>query len=254
MKTNRVKERLREGEAVVGAMLASHSSATVEILGHAGCDFVILDAEHGPLSVPAIEDMTRAAEYVGMTPLVRLDSAAPSNILRILDAGVMGVQVPHIRNREEAEAAVRAVKFAPLGNRGLAGSVRAAGYASMSSSQFVEDSNANTLVIVQIEDIEILPQLDSVLDVEGIDIVFLGRNDLCHSMGLTGQPTHPKVEEVVDKIMSASLERGVAVAVSTDVKNAKGWLDRGAKFISLSFGPTMLKVWKGMVAEIRAGD
>lgn len=252
MKINKVKEKLQGGGVAVGALLPFFAPTAVEILGYAGCDFVTFDAEHGPISALEIESMTRAADCVGVTPFARVESNAPSAILRIMDVGVLGVQIPHIITREDALSAVQAVKYYPLGSRGLAGSVRAAKYTSMASQDYVKMSNQNSMVIIQIEDVASLTHLHEILAVEGVDAVFIGQNDLSNSMGFSGETGHAEVQKVVDKICTATLDSGRVVAVSTDVKNSRHWIDRGAKFISLSFVPTMLKSWSSIMDEVKS--
>ena len=222
----------------------SFSPAVVEIIGHAGYDFVTLDAEHGPLGAIEIEAMVRAADHVGLIPFVRVDSGSSSSILHSLDSGALGVQIPHVCNRMDAEAAVQAIKYNPFGRRGLAGSVRAAKYSSMRTEDYIRDSNKNTLVMIQIEDIDSMPHLKEILGVKGIDVVFIGRNDLAHSMGFANQQEHPDVQRVVDEIFSTSLGHGVSVAVSTDVEHSHEWIKKGARLISLSFAPILLKTWE----------
>ena len=254
MRANRVKKDLKEGKLVVGALLPFYSPAAVEILGYSGSDFVIFDSEHGPLTLTEIENMVRAADCTSVVPLVRVESNVESLILRILDTGVLGVQIPHVCTRMDAEAGVRAVKYYPLGDRGLADSVRAAGYTSISAREYVVQSNDNSLVTVQIEDIKAIPDLEDILNVEGIDVVFIGRNDLAQSMGFTGQFGHPKVQEVVDRVLLMTLGKGLSVGISTNVEDSEKWIKRGAKFISLSFVPTMLRSWRGMFKEIRSHE
>jgi 2-keto-3-deoxy-L-rhamnonate aldolase RhmA len=108
------------------------------------------------------------------------------------------------------------------------------------------------MVIIQIEDIKAMPNLADVLDVEGVDLVFIGRNDLAHSMGFPGQSGHAKVEKVVDEIVSMTLDKGLNIGVSTTAGDSAKWIEKGAKFMSLSFIPTMLKSWRGMIEEIKS--
>lgn len=252
MKINAVKEKLKNNHLSVGALLPFYSPAIIETLGYAGCDFVTFDSEHGPLTISEIENMTRAANCAGIIPFTRVVSNNQSVILRVLDTGVMGVQIPHICSPDDAVAAVHGVKYYPYGNRGLAGSVRAAKYSSISSAKYIKHSNENTLVIIQIEDIKAIPHLEKILSIEGIDVVFLGRNDLAHSMGFTGQSNHPDVEKIVDQICSMTLEKGLTIGVSTNVENSSKWIERGARFISLSVVPIILKSWKAMIEVIRS--
>jgi len=132
-----------------------------------------------------VENMVRAAELVDVTPIVRVQSDDPSTITRTLDRGAGGVQVPHINTRAQAEAAVRAAKFAPIGHRGYAGGRAALGV----QGSFTSHANEETMVIAMLEEVEALKNLDAILTVEHIDAFFIAPGDLAQSMGYPGQPT-----------------------------------------------------------------
>ncbi|HVC11165.1 MAG TPA: aldolase/citrate lyase family protein, partial [Burkholderiales bacterium] len=128
MKANTMKRKLLAGEAALGVSLMIPSPQLVEMLGALGFDWVLLDCEHGTLSAESVELMAMAAEASGMTAIARPATRSAEHILRVLDRGVLGVQVPHVNPAEEARAVVRAVKYHPLGSRGLAAGTRAATY------------------------------------------------------------------------------------------------------------------------------
>src|SRR3972149_3786215 len=127
MRKNVVKAKLKAGEPCFGAFANFPSPNVVEILGICGLDFVIIDAEHGPMDIQTCEEMVRAADVVGITPIIRVAQNLPQVIWRYLDIGALGVQLPMINTRADAEIAVRSVKYYPTGKRGLA-MVRAASY------------------------------------------------------------------------------------------------------------------------------
>ena len=140
-----------------------------------------------------MENMVRAAEVSGTAPFARIGLGVHQNILRFLDAGVIGAQIPLVNTGEQARAVVEAVKYPPIGKRGLAG-VRAGSFGILESmGDYVASANRETLVTVQVETTEALDNLDDILAVDGVDVVFLGPSDLSSSMGYTGQPTHPDV-------------------------------------------------------------
>jgi 4-hydroxy-2-oxoheptanedioate aldolase len=161
--------------------------------------------------------MVRACEISGLVSIVRPPVNRPDVILRFLDRGAQGVQVPHVNTAAEARAVVEAVKFHPLGKRGYTMSSRAAHYGLKEpAAQYLESADRETLVCVLIEEVEGVRNLDEMLKVEGIDVYFVGSGDLSQSMGYAGQPDAPKVRalvnEAVDKILRAKRVAGASCA------------------------------------------
>jgi 4-hydroxy-2-oxoheptanedioate aldolase len=223
-----VKQKLRRGEPVFMCMMQIHHPAVVEILGHAGFDMVCVDGEHVPLDGPVSTELVRAAECAGTTATFRADLHHPGDILPMLDAGMKGVMVPQVSTREEAEMAVRAVKYAPLGVRGMA-PVRAARYGAtgMSVKEYMQRANRETLVMLQIEDTEGVENLDSILGVHEADVLVIGTGDLAQSMGYPGETSHPKVVETVDEIIERALSAGKTVGIGASGRSVEEWLARG---------------------------
>src|SRR5215510_5165959 len=127
-KTNRMKAKLKAGEPAFGVSVMIPSPQIVEMVGAAGFDWVLLDCEHGTLTLESVELMAMAAEAAGITAIARPMTSSPEHILQVLDRGVMGVQVPHVITAEDARRVISAVKYHPLGSRGLAAGTRAANY------------------------------------------------------------------------------------------------------------------------------
>ena len=119
MQNVHLKERLRSGETVIGTFSGIPSPSLVEAIGYSGIDFVVIDAEHGPVEIQTAENIVRAAEIMGMAPIIRVPGNESHLILRALDIGAYGVQVPHVSTREEAELAIEYSKYHPQGKRGL---------------------------------------------------------------------------------------------------------------------------------------
>ena len=202
MHKNQAKEKILSGGTAYGAMCNLYSPTIVELIGHVGFDFALIDAEHGPAGVESCEHMVRAAESVGLPILIRVAMNIRQNILRYLDIGALGVQLPMINTRAEAEAVVEAVKYPPQGRRGLA-SVRAANYGlTMPLEKYALKANQETLVAIQVETLQAVSNLDELLSVEGIDVFFIGPNDLSTSMGYVGQVNHPEVQAMIEKLVS----------------------------------------------------
>src|SRR5438093_5619578 len=171
MRENVLKTRLESGEPVYGVLTPIYDPAVAEVVGRLGFDLYMVDCEHGAGGPVQVEHAVRACETVGITPLARVRSTDPKLILQFLDVGVMGVMMPGIRDADDVKRLVEAVKYAPMGRRGIA-AVRANDYllgAAMPQDQYVRFSNEQTLVLPQIELMEAVESLDSLLRVEGVD-------------------------------------------------------------------------------------
>ena len=204
MRENTLKQKLGAGKAVFGTMITFPSPPVVEMLGCLGYDWILIDNEHGSITVDNSEDMIRAAELTGIAPIVRPIGNELEFICPFLDRGAWGVQVPHVNTAEEARHAVEAVKYYPLGTRGIFSRSRPAGYGfSGSTADYAEEANKNTLVCIMLEEMEAIDNLESIVQVEEVDVFFIGSGDLSQSMGYIGQQTHPEVQ--------AAMERGVEI-------------------------------------------
>jgi len=232
---NRLKKSLRKGKVAIGPFMKFIDPATVEIIGYAGFDFVIIDIEHEPISIETAQNLVRVAEAAGITPVIRVTENNPSLILRALDIGAKGVEVPQISTKKDALKAVQATKFFPQGERGVCRFVRAAGYSSIEQNKYFEFSNEETMVIVHIEGVEGIKNLKEILSVENLDIIFLGPYDLSQSCGLTGQVNHPTVVKKMKEAVKLSREANVAVGTFVDnFEDAKKWINIGVQYISFS--------------------
>ncbi len=223
MRTNTLKAKLAAGEPVSGVLLTIPNADLVEMFGHLGYDFVFLDAQHGGIGVETARELMRAAELTHMTALVRVPRNDPSVILEYLEAGAGGIIVPNVMSQAEALAAVRAVKYAPWGNRGSMTSSRAAFYGiPRSGGEYMARANQETTVLPILEDREVLDVLPEVVSVDGVDAVLIGPGDLALSMGVPGGWSDPTVQAAVDRIHSAARAAGKgAIIVALDAADAR---------------------------------
>lgn len=211
-RTNNILEALTQGRTSLGVNVQTHSPEVVEMVGHAGYDHVMIDWEHGSFGTDAVVAMIRAAQFAGVTPIVRVPSNDEVWIKRVLDAGAMGIVVPHISSRQQAQAAVDAARYATDSSRGARGacpSVRAADHLARDWRTFAERSNENIFVAVAIESRDGVAAMEEILEVSGIDAVFLGTFDLSHQMGYYGDNTAPEVMAEIDEIVRAAREASV---------------------------------------------
>jgi len=185
MRQNRLRDKIEQGELAIGTYVKLADPALVEIIGLSGFDAAFIDMEHSSFSLEMVQEMIRACDVVGITSLVRVPDNSPEIILRVLDAGAQAIQVPHIGNRKDAMAAVRAVRYAPLGERGLGAATRAARYGAVSLREHIERSNTDVVLAVMVEDKKAVENLEEIAGTEGIDLVAVGPVDLAQSMGVT---------------------------------------------------------------------
>lgn len=232
MKKNRIKEKLRAGEAVYGVSVMIPSPQIVEMIGAAGFDWVLLDCEHGTLTLESVELMAMAAEACGITAIARPASRSPEHILQVLDRGVMGVQVPHVNTAEDARQVIAAVKYHPLGQRGLAAGTRAAAYdAHGTLADHVKAANDETLIAVQLEDKLAIRNIDELLKVDDIDVFFIGPSDLSQSMGHPGNPKAPAVAHAIETSFSKMVAVGRTPGTPATTENVRDVLNQGVRYI-----------------------
>jgi 4-hydroxy-2-oxoheptanedioate aldolase len=233
-------------------MNCSHGTF-VEIVGLAGFDFAIVDMEHGPLSVQTAEDLCRAAQAVSLAPIVRVRKNDPPQIQRALDIGSAGVQVPQIETRVDAEAVVRAAKYAPLGMRGMSLFTRAGDYTVFGTTGITDSLNQEQLVVIHIEGVRGLQNLEEIISVPHIDVVFLGPYDLSQSFGIPGQVSDPRVvrgmKQAIVRIRAAGKAAGTFAA---DVPTARRWMDLGVQYMSLGVDVGIFaKACRDIVSQLR---
>jgi 4-hydroxy-2-oxoheptanedioate aldolase len=231
---SKFKNKLKEGKPVFGPFMKSTDPAFVESAGYSGFDFVILDMEHGPLGFTDLQNLIRAAMLANVIPIVRTSDSSEISIARSLDLGALGIQIPQVTSAEMARACVKAARFFPEGERGVCRFVRAANYSSLPREEYFKRAN-EILVIIQLEGKKALEDLENILNVEGVDILFIGPYDLSQSLGVPGQIRHPLVTQQMNKIVNRAISLGKVVGTFTDTpESAELWKVAGVQYISYS--------------------
>jgi 2-keto-3-deoxy-L-rhamnonate aldolase RhmA len=245
----RLPELLRGERALLGMFVGLPSPSLVEMCGHAGVDFVIIDNEHGPAHIESTEHMLRAARASGVIPVVR---TLESDILRVLDIGASAIQVPQVNSAEQAKRIVAAAKYPPIGMRGAAFSTRAAGYGFFAGDRHIADSNAGTAVIVMTETRTAIEHIDEILSVPGIDAVFFGPNDLSFSFGHPGQMSHPEVVAAIEHGIARALAHRVAPGVlAVTPEDFHRWRKKGARYLPMVLSGMIGNALRATVAAAR---
>jgi 2-keto-3-deoxy-L-rhamnonate aldolase RhmA len=211
MQQNRVKRILGEGGLALGTHVGGLADPQiVEIIGLAGFDAAFIDMEHTSFDLRDIQLMVMAAERAGITPIVRTPGFDPAFILRLLDMGVQGIQVPHVSSAETAREAVKAVRYPPQGERGMAAASRAADYGKTRLLDHMEASNREITLACMIEDMAAVEHIDEIAAVEGVDLLAVGPSDLSRSLGVSGYPDHPKLIAAIDRVRDAVRRSNIA--------------------------------------------
>lgn len=201
-----LKKRLKQGDTLIGILLSLPSPEIAEIMSMVGFDWLFIDLEHGPHGFMELQRMLQAMKPK-CSALVRVPEVSESNIKKVLDIGVEGIIVPKVNSAEEAKQIVSYAKYPTQGVRGV-GAARAHGY-GLTFKEYVEKANEETLVVIQIEHFEGVNNINEIVEVEGIDVIFIGPYDLSASFGVAGQVEHPLVKVAIDKVEKACAKAGI---------------------------------------------
>jgi 2-keto-3-deoxy-L-rhamnonate aldolase RhmA len=233
---NGVKDKLARNEVVLS--MTVKLVRTVEIAGlarTAGFDSIYIDVEHSSFSLDTTGQICMASLAVGITPFVRVPSIAPDCISRVLDGGALGVIAPHIQSPQDAVRVVRAAKFPPLGDRSFTGSLPHFQFRTFPTTEMFEALNEATMVIVMIESAEALAAVDEIAAVDGVDMLFIGTNDLCSSLGIPGQLDHDSIRDAYARTIEACRRYGKHLGVgglSAHPKLAGEFVKLGGRYVS----------------------
>jgi 2-keto-3-deoxy-L-rhamnonate aldolase RhmA len=227
------RQRLKDGDVLLGTFIKTPTSHAAEIIGAAGYDFVVIDEEHAPIDRAATDQILLACRAAGMAGLVRVPEANPAAILSALDCGATGVLVPHVASGDRAAALARAGRYRG-GNRGFSNSPRAGKYGGATMAAHIEASDAAVTLIAMIEDAEAVDAIGDILAVDGIDAIFIGRGDLTVALGAT-RTSDPVVQAAVDRIVTAAaaVHKPVCVMVGT-LEEAKSFHAVGVRSFIVS--------------------
>jgi 4-hydroxy-2-oxoheptanedioate aldolase len=235
MSVLKLKQTLQAGNTVVGTWLNAASPGQAETIGYAGFDLVVLDTEHSTYDIAGCENLVRAADAAGLPCLIRVSDNKPTPVAKALEYGAQGIVIPHVSSREEALAAVQNAHYAPLGIRGAAPNVRGADYGRTPWPDYLAKAKAETLVVLQIEGKDGIENLDAIMDVEGVDVLFVGPFDLSESLGISGQLDHPLLLDTVGDVVRRARAKGLALGIWMPTPEQAGpWIERGVQLITVS--------------------
>jgi 4-hydroxy-2-oxoheptanedioate aldolase len=248
VRENRLKTIWSEGGTVVNGWLQIPSSFSAEVMAHTGLDSLTIDMQHAPVDYGTLVHMLQAISTTDTVPIVRVAWNDPGIIMQVLDAGCYAVICPMVDTREQAEAFVGACRYPPAGYRSY-GPYRALLYGG---EGYTEHADETVVTIAMIETREALENLDGIMDVDGLDAVFVGPSDLGQSLGYGPGPDReePEVVEAIDGVLAAASERGLAAGIFTgSSEHASRMIEKGFRFVNVS---TDVRLLAGAAAEIVA--
>lgn len=245
-----LRARLLDGETLLGTFQLIDSPMAAEIAGVAGFDFTILDQEHGPLTAESCVGMCAAAERAGAAPVVRVRNNSEAEIQRALDIGAAGVEIPQVETGADARAAVDHARFDPLGSRGFSPYVRAGGYTG--GDDYTDQQNETTAVVVHIEGERGVENLDDIVAVDGIDVLFLGPYDMSQSLGIPGQVRDDRVEALMQEVCDRAADAGTVVGTyADDPEMARQWIAAGAQYVAIGVdGAVLTRAFEDVVEAV----
>ncbi len=232
---DRFRARIESGKTCIGTGITFSDPAISELIGDAGYDFTWIDMEHCPIDVPIALGHVMAVRGTGCAPLIRVPNGDPDIIKPILELHPAGIVVPQIRTVEDVERVVASCKYPPLGDRGF-GPRRGRRFGGIPYPDYLQDADEQILVFVQIEHVDAVDALDSILAVEGLDGVCLGFSDLAGSMGLPGQQGHEKVIAVGQDVVrrTRQTDKWMGLSMGWDPVAVPKWIELGVQWISIS--------------------
>ena len=198
---NSLKDKLKRKSVTIGSWVTFNDTSISEIMAKSGFDWLVVDMEHSALSFNQAQELIRVIDLCNVTPLVRVMENNPNLIKRYMDIGAHGVIIPMVNSKSDAERAVNAVKYPPIGTRGV-GLSRAQNY-SLDLDGYQQWNQKNSIVIVQVEHIKGVENLQSIMDVDGVDGLIIGPYDLSASLGHPGEFEHSLVQEAFQTITTA---------------------------------------------------
>lgn len=254
MRENTLKRRLKDGKPAFGTGITFNSAEAVEFLGLVGYDFIFIDGEHAGIGPERCYDLVRAANAVGVEPVVRAPSSDPGVIQPYLETGASTIIVPHCSNAGIVRLAVSAGKHPPKGVRGVGSGSRAANYGlTQTPVQYFAEADEQTLILPMIEDAEAIKNIDAILAVEGLEGIFIGLGDLSMTMGYRGGQNHPAVQQAVSLVIEKAKARGLIVSASggRDVESARAMVRQGIQMVLSSAATLLADACRGYLKGVR---
>ncbi|HHT50103.1 MAG TPA: hypothetical protein GXZ78_01335 [Eubacteriaceae bacterium] len=253
---NLLKEKIKNGNQAIGTFFELGGSTAVECLGISGLDFFIIDTEHGPFDVESSMDFIRTAELSSITPLVRIKDVSRPSVLKMLDIGAKGLIVPCVETIQQVKNLVEWAKYYPLGRRGFF-TARPAGYGYKDFVQNLDNyfkiCNQETLLIPQCETLGCLENIETIVNMEGVDGIFIGPFDLSIALGKPAKFNDSEFLQAIDRILAACKNAGkLSFTFAINKDSAKDYLNKGFDGVAYNMDASILiDAYKTLINDLR---
>lgn len=239
-KLNLIRNKLKNNLVTLGSWIQIPNASIAEILGNSGYDWIAIDLEHGSIDIENLPNLFRAIELGDTLPLARLRKGTDYECKSVLDAGAAGVIVPMIKSADQLSQIISYCKWPPGGIRGVGFS-----RANLFGNNFEKYKNEaqNPLIIAMIEDINAVDELDNILNISGLDAIFIGPYDLSASMGITAEFENIEYKNVLSNILIKCIKKGIPFGihvVNQDIEELKRRISENYQFIAYSIDARFL--------------
>ena len=250
---NFIKQKLEAGKNVIGTWCVIPSPVVTDIICSAGLDFIIIDAEHGPISFETAQEMVMACDSRQVSPLMRVGNIDEADILKALDIGVHGIQIPNVNSVADVKKIIQYSKYPPIGNRGFSPFTRAGDYSIGNSKTLTAKANENVLVGINIEGEDAINNIDQILKIDELDLVFIGLFDLSKALGIPGQVDDKEVLDYLGILTKKIIEAGkYPGTIATSVEKMNYFISMDIRFILYLVDCEMLKTsYKNVIDAFR---
>ena len=234
MKPNRFRDAIADGRMPVGHMIMEFGTRGIaKILDTADLDFVVYDMEHSGIDMERVCDLIAWSKACSFAPFVRVPQGLYHFLARVMDAGALGVMVANVETPEQARSIVDAVKYAPLGKRGVGLGTAHTDYSMPDPEQYFRESNESTVVICQIESELGVRNSDAIAGIDGVDVLWVGHFDLTQSMGIPAQFHHERFLSALQTVATAARTHARTLGIQPgSPEQADEWIALGFNVIS----------------------
>lgn len=254
LKNNYLKEKLNNNQLTIGTWNIINSPMVVDVIASSGIDFIVIDAEHGSIGYETAQVMIGLCESYKVTPIMRVGEINESLILRALDIGAHGIQLPNITTTKDVEKFVKFAKYSPLGTRGFSPYTKAGLYDVANGQNMPKIANENTLLIANVEGVDGMSNLEHISKVDGIDVIFIGLFDMSQSLGMAGDVENPKVIKKLDEAIKIIHKNGKKIgSIASNISMLKILKNKNIDYLTYSVDTGMIKEsYQNMIKNFRS--
>jgi len=234
MRSSVVLEKLARGETVITAKVCYADPELVEMVASSGFDAIWICLEHKRLDPSTVYALIQACRLGGADALIRVRPSNHTDVLHLLEAGARAIMLPRIRHPDEVREVVRAMKFPPLGCRGLDPVHPEADFGRIPTAEYLAGANAGNCLVVQIEEPDVVPHIDAIAAMPGVDVLFIGPGDLTLGLGRFGKTDDPEVRAILQTVADACARHGKVAAIPCAPEQVQGYRAMGYRFFNIT--------------------